>query len=163
MPILRSDDEVLCPVRQVCNSPFVTRAVASSISLRLLWRPPIVTAIFLLFLIVYFHWYVIVFVFMSLYYDFMRWRVPASMIANIDEWKCIKHSTMYLRSANFLVSRRTIAPDYCPHGPLARYAKLRVRMRRECRERFPRHRGWAIPTCITARASRTCRDAFRDR
>ena len=26
------------------------------------------------------------------------------------------------------------------HGPLARYAKLRMRMRRECRERFPRHR-----------------------
>ena len=26
------------------------------------------------------------------------------------------------------------------HGPLARYVKLRVRMRRECRERFPRHR-----------------------
>ena len=26
------------------------------------------------------------------------------------------------------------------YGPLARYAKLRVRMRRECRERFPRHR-----------------------
>ena len=26
------------------------------------------------------------------------------------------------------------------HGPLARYAKSRVRMRRECRERFPRHR-----------------------
>ena len=36
-------------------------------------------------------------------------------------------------------------------------------MRRECRERFPCHRGWAIPTCITARASRTCRDACRDR
>ena len=35
-------------------------------------------------------------------------------------------------------------------------------MRRECRERFPRHRGWAIPTCITARASHTCRDACRD-
>ena len=49
------------------------------------------------------------------------------------------------------------------HGPLARYAKLGVRMRRECRERFPRHRGWAIPTCITARAWRTCRDACRDR
>ena len=30
-------------------------------------------------------------------------------------------------------------------------------MRRECRERFTRHRGWAIPTCTTARASRTCR------
>ena len=26
------------------------------------------------------------------------------------------------------------------HGPLARYAKLRVRMHRLCRERFPRHR-----------------------
>ena len=49
------------------------------------------------------------------------------------------------------------------HGPLARYVKLRVRMRRECRERFPRHRRWVIPTCITARASRTCRDACRDR
>ena len=49
------------------------------------------------------------------------------------------------------------------HGPLARYVKLRVRMPRECRERFPRHRRWAIPTCITARASRTCRDACRDR
>ena len=49
------------------------------------------------------------------------------------------------------------------YGPLARYVKLRVRMRRECRERFPRHRRWAIPTYITARASRTCRDACRDR
>ena len=26
------------------------------------------------------------------------------------------------------------------NGPLARYVKLRVRMRRECRESFPRHR-----------------------
>ena len=32
-----------------------------------------------------------------------------------------------------------------------------LRMRREC------HRGLAIPTCIVARASRTCRDACRDR
>ena len=38
-----------------------------------------------------------------------------------------------------------------------------LRMSRECRERFPRHRGLAIPTCITARAWRTCRDACRDR
>ena len=29
-------------------------------------------------------------------------------------------------------------------------------MRRECRERFPRHRWLAIPTCITARAWRMC-------
>ena len=33
-------------------------------------------------------------------------------------------------------------------------------MRREC---LPRYRGLAIPTCITARAWRTCRDACRDR
>ena len=32
----------------------------------------------------------------------------------------------------------------------------------KCRERFPRHRGLTIPTYITARASRTCRDACRD-
>ena len=36
-------------------------------------------------------------------------------------------------------------------------------MRRECRDRFSRHSGLAIPTCITARAWRTCRDACRDR
>ena len=36
-------------------------------------------------------------------------------------------------------------------------------MHRECRKRFPRHRGLAIPTCITARVWRTCRDACRDR
>ena len=38
-----------------------------------------------------------------------------------------------------------------------------LRMPRECRERFPRHRSSAIPPCITARAWRTCRNACRDR
>ena len=38
-----------------------------------------------------------------------------------------------------------------------------LRMRRECWERFPHHRVLAIPTRITARASRMCRDACRDR
>ena len=47
------------------------------------------------------------------------------------------------------------------NGPLARYVTLRVANARECRERFPHHRGWAIPKCITARAWRTCRDACR--
>ena len=59
-------------------------------------------------------------------------------------------------------SYRLYAPT-CPHGPLVRYAKLRVRMNRECRKRIRRHRGWAIPSCITALASRTCHDACRDR
>ena len=36
-----------------------------------------------------------------------------------------------------------------------------LRMRRECRERFPHQRGLAIPTYITTRALRTCRDAYR--
>ena len=36
-------------------------------------------------------------------------------------------------------------------------------MRQECRERFPRHCGLAIPTYFTERAWRTYRDAFRDR
>ena len=40
------------------------------------------------------------------------------------------------------------------NGPLARYQKLRVRMRRECRERFPRHRGKR-----SRHASRHVRDA----
>ena len=35
-------------------------------------------------------------------------------------------------------------------------------MSRECREWFPRHRGLTIPTCITARAQRTYRDACWD-
>ena len=38
-----------------------------------------------------------------------------------------------------------------------------LRMCRECRERFPHHCGSSIPTCITTRASRTCRDACRNR
>ena len=46
------------------------------------------------------------------------------------------------------------------HGSFTRNYGLR--MRRECRERFPRHHGLAIPTCVTARARRTCRDACRD-
>ena len=36
-------------------------------------------------------------------------------------------------------------------------------MRQECRERFPSHRGLAIPTCIRARVRRTCPDACLDR
>ena len=38
-----------------------------------------------------------------------------------------------------------------------------LRMRRECREGFHPQRGSTIPTCITVRAWRTCRDACRDR
>ena len=47
-------------------------------------------------------------------------------------------------------------------GLLADTENCGLRMRWECRERFPHHRGWAIPTCITTRVWRTCRDACRD-
>ena len=36
-------------------------------------------------------------------------------------------------------------------------------MRRESRERIPCHRGLAIPTCITARASRMRHDVYHNR
>ena len=48
-------------------------------------------------------------------------------------------------------------------GLLTDTENWRLRMRQECRERFPRHRGLAIPTCITARAWPTSRDSCRDR
>ena len=38
-----------------------------------------------------------------------------------------------------------------------------LRMRRECRERFPCCRGLVIPACITARVWHTCCDACQDR
>ena len=41
--------------------------------------------------------------------------------------------------------------------------KCGLRMRRECRERFPRRRWLTIPIWFTVRAWRTCRDACRDR
>ena len=50
-----------------------------------------------------------------------------------------------------------------PMGLLPDTYNCGLHIRRECRERFPRQRRLAIPTCITARASRTCRDACRDR
>ena len=58
---------------------------------------------------------------------------------------------------------RWLPLQFIINGPLARYENCGLRMRRECRERFPRLRGSAIPTCITARALRTCRDACRSR
>ena len=62
------------------------------------------------------------------------------------------------------ISSKILTRDtlWMAHGPLARYVKLRVAHARVFWERFPSHRGLAILTCITARASRTCRDACRD-
>ena len=43
-------------------------------------------------------------------------------------------------------------PSLLPMGFLPDTKIGGLRMHRECRERFPRHRGLAIPTCITASA-----------
>ena len=52
--------------------------------------------------------------------------------------------------------RVMISVDY---GSLARYVKLRVAHATVMPGTFPRHRGLAFPTCTTARAWCTCRDA----
>ena len=50
------------------------------------------------------------------------------------------------------------------HGPLTRYTKLRVAHAPGMPGTdFKANRQLAIPTCITARVSHTCRDAYRDR
>ena len=57
------------------------------------------------------------------------------------------------------VARRIVA-SHC--GLLPDTQSCGLCMRRECRERFPRHRSLEIPACISVRAWRTCRDACRD-
>ena len=63
--------------------------------------------------------------------------------AGIVSTPSIKFNRLCYELALGLSERATdfIASQICRNGPLARYVKLRVRMRRECRERFPRHRG----------------------
>ena len=71
-------------------------------------------------------------------------------------WKCRLRNGVYF----------VLASMCWPHdvmGLLPHTQNCGLCMRRECRERFPRHHGLAIPTCIMARAWRTCRDACRDR
>ena len=50
--------------------------------------------------------------------------------------------------------KEVIALQRYNYEPLTRYVKLRVAYVPGCRERFPRHRVLAIPTCITARVPR---------
>ena len=71
-----------------------------------------------------------------------------------------RHSNVLLRYWIFPTDAITVLFYSLWHGPLAGYVQLGLCMRRECRECFPRHRGLAIPTCITARS---CRDACRNR
>ena len=66
----------------------------------------------------------------------------------------------YLNADKFWVSMSSTSEwitDLMPSPPKAYFQKRKIG------ERFPRHRGLAIPTCITARGRRACRDAYRDR
>ena len=68
-----------------------------------------------------------------------------------------------------LVTLNTLCSTYSlyPHqthwvGLLPDTQNCELRLHRECRQRFSRHRGLAIPTCITAHAWRTYRDVCRN-
>ena len=76
----------------------------------------------------------------------------------VNDRKNKTYVTMY-----FLWGNGEKSKPWLPMGLLRDIQNCRLRMRRECRERFLRYRGLAIPTCITARAWSTCRDACRDR
>ena len=66
-------------------------------------------------------------------------RIPSG--ARMFRSKCMRASLAKARQPSECAHRwRMSARAPRANGPLARYIKLRVRMRRECRERFPRHR-----------------------
>ena len=77
-------------------------------------------------------------------------------------WQDTLYLHIFLRVVSLALKQRD-----CSMGLLPDTWNCRLRMRRECRERFPlppisENRLLAIPACITARAWRTCRDACRD-
>ena len=78
---------------------------------------------------------------------------------NISYYKCHRYSR---HSTDGLDCWRAVSQQeiYVCLLPDTQYYGLRMRW--ECRERFPLHRELAIPTCITARAWCTCRDACQD-
>ena len=72
---------------------------------------------------------------------------------------------VWCRAVDMSSPERTLTARH--HMSLLPDMLIFLRMRRECRERFPRCRLQRKPRVsdpsITARASRTCRDACRDR
>ena len=82
------------------------------------------------------------------------------------EIKCCRQKDNFLRNQLQKTNHHPcdIRRPLCDcHRPLDRYVNCWLRMHRECCELLFRHGRLAIPTCVTARAWRTCRDACWDR
>ena len=81
------------------------------------------------------------------------------------EHVCIFYHFLTLKWHRMLqyIKNKKWLSDISTTGLLPDVKNCGLRVRRKCRERFPRQRGLAIPTRITARASRSCRDTCRVR
>ena len=98
----------------------------------------------------------------NIYYPYsaglIQWHGGNASGMNLSEM------SKYTRPLNITTTiQSTTKPCAYIMGLLSDMSNCELRMRRECRECFHRHRGLAIPTCITVRPSRTCRDACRGR
>ena len=94
----------------------------------------------------------------------------ASNAKNISSWwrHHVRKLSLFLATSLMIFGPYRKLPTLSLDTPHTMYLlpdtqNCMLRMRRECRERFPRHPGLAILTCITARVWRTCRDTCRDR
>ena len=79
-----------------------------------------------------------------------NWTSASTTRRILDDLRCFNHVRSLLWNPFIIMG---LMPNTLNCG---------LYVRRECRERFPRHR-LAIPTCIMARARRTSCDACRDR
>ena len=65
----------------------------------------------------------------------------------VNDWNTVNYAKLtVLNAIRYFVPyslhyQHMLLHHRVPHGPLTKYVKLRVRMRRECRERYPRQRG----------------------
>ena len=91
------------------------------------------------------------------------WEIEPYVRFTIIAWACVSVPPEYLQNLRLVALWPCQMCHQDQYGPFTRYAKLRVAHAPVMPGMFPRQRGWAIPTCITARAPGTCCDACRDR
>ena len=99
-------------------------------------------------------------------YNVMDWR---HHLSSIHSDQCASHPATYAPKPIHLCDAWILTRKWKYNGPLTRYVKLQVAHAPGMpgtfspAADFKGNRKLAIPTCITARAWRTCRDACRDR